>query len=386
MDGQEPGKILSFNERHYQKVLEENRHLKERLKELVEIAKANERIQEHLEAVERKILMSRSMTEMAKNLVQELRRRFQLEFVTLCLALEPEDVLWKVQKRPRGGDRRLPPYLRLLSVEELKKALPRVHRRPHLKGRLKRADGPFFPEEISSEIRSRAVIPLWLRRRLIGTLNLGSTDPHRYHSRLSTDFLRRLGCKISLVVDNLLVHQRLLEMSVRDQLTGLYNRRRLEEILSKEVERFRRYGIPFSFMILDMDGFKGINDRYGHEAGDWALRHVARVLRENSRAPDVVARYGGDEFAVLLPHTELRAALRVARKYQRSLKEDPFRFQERPVPLGLSIGLASAEEISSAPPEELIKEADRRLLEAKAQGGGRISSSPPSGPESREPP
>jgi diguanylate cyclase (GGDEF)-like protein len=297
--------------------------------------------------------------------VKEIHQRFAVDHVTLCVALDPEDVLFKAQDGPKGEEPL--PFLRIVDPGVLKRALPRILTGPILKGRGSKGFSPFFSKEELAEIRSKAVIPLFISRELIGTLNLGSRDPHRYTSDKGTDFLKGLGSKISLAMDNILARQRLLVLSITDSLTGLSNRRYFDAVLEREFERAQRYGTALACMVLDLDGFKALNDRFGHQTGDKALRYVASVLRGNSRGYDVVARYGGDEFAVLLPQTSLEAAARVAEKYVRELHEHPFVAGESPIVLRLSFGVAAISELPLGKPADLVKEADRRLYLAKGQ-------------------
>lgn len=364
-------KVILFDEKLHQKLQRENQALKEQLEEIFGIAKENQQIQDHFEALERKILKSRSVEEMAHVIVKEIKKRFQVDHVTVCLAMDSKDVLRKTQ----GDSKASKGSLHIVEPEVLKRALPKRIRGPMLKGRVAKGPNPFFSEKEMLAIRSKAIVPLFLSKELIGTLNLGSRDAGRYAKDKGTDFLRRLGCKMSLAMDSILSHQRLLELSVTDQLTGISNRRHFDESLSREVERSQRYGACLACMVTDLDGFKDINDRYGHQTGDEALRHVARILRENSRRQDVVARYGGDEFAVLLPHTSLNAAVQTAEKYTVQLEQNPFNHQGEMLPLRLSIGIAAIPETKVELPEDLVKEADRRLFVSKGKEGSKVVSS-----------
>jgi two-component system cell cycle response regulator len=370
----ESAKIISFNEKHYAWLIQENQTLKDQLRGLIDVAHTNQKIQEHFDALERKVLKSRSMEEMARIIAKEIQKRFKVDYVTVCLALDQKDILRKAHAGTRKN-RPTPPYLRITEPHVLRDGLPKRVRGPVLQGKITHPSSPFFPGEALARIRSRAVVPLFLSNELIGTLNIGSRDPERYSSDKGTDFLRSLGSKISLAMSNILAHQRLVELSVTDQLTGIWNRRYFDEVLAREVPRAQRYEIPLACMIMDLDGFKAINDRFGHEVGDGALKHVAGLLQGHSRGNDVVARYGGDEFASLLPHTHLEAAQRVAEKFRGKLVEYPFVPEGEPLPLGLSIGVASFPETSIVDPEDLVKEADRRLLMAKSQGGDKVVSS-----------
>jgi diguanylate cyclase (GGDEF)-like protein len=114
---------------------------------------------------------------------------------------------------------------------------------------------------------------------------------------------------------------RLRERADRDRLTGLYNRQAFDSVLGAEVARYQRYLRPFSLLLLDIDHFKSINDRYGHPTGDSVLENVGRVLTRTLREVDVAARYGGEEFAVLLPETELDIGLDIAERLRNAIAE-----------------------------------------------------------------
>lgn len=137
------------------------------------------------------------------------------------------------------------------------------------------------------------------------------------------------------------------EQATRDWLTGLYNRRYFEETLSDHIESARRYDRELSLVLLDMDGFKRINDAGGHEAGDEALRRFAGILKLTARKADIVCRFGGDEFAVILPETTQKNALKFA--------ERVYDASEIPVTAG----------VSALPCENLLAQADANLLAQK---------------------
>ncbi len=157
-------------------------------------------------------------------------------------------------------------------------------------------------------------------------------------------------------------------LSSTDSLTGLYNRRALDERLKTEFERARRYNLDLSFLMIDVDRFKEFNDRFGHPAGDDMLRQVAGTLQNNARAPDFVARYGGEEFSVILPNTGREAALAIAERILHLVSTLP-----ASTPTTVSIGVASLpgaapEVVRMADPQALVTAADAALYQAKKDG------------------
>jgi diguanylate cyclase (GGDEF)-like protein len=165
--------------------------------------------------------------------------------------------------------------------------------------------------------------------------------------------------------------ERALVLSVTDPLTGLYNRRHFAVRLSSAMGKDRRRGHPTCVMCLDLDDLKSINDGLGHDAGDGALVTVARILSKSVRSTDVVARFGGDEFAVLLPDT---AADEAAKLGERILDEVAASASPATGRLGVSIGIAVLSGVATS--REVLVAADRALYWAKRAGGGRVAIAP----------
>jgi diguanylate cyclase (GGDEF)-like protein len=162
------------------------------------------------------------------------------------------------------------------------------------------------------------------------------------------------------------------EAAFTDHLTGLANRRRFERQLEREVARTRRYGHPFCLLLLDVDHFKRVNDTYGHEGGDEALRRLGHVLQTGTRGVDTAARVGGEEFAVILTETDFAHGLEVAERLRQTVKETDIPEASR---VTISIGLAEFSE-SMREGRELYATADAALYEAKRQGRDRVVSHP----------
>ena len=182
-----------------------------------------------------------------------------------------------------------------------------------------------------------------------------------------------LAAQASIAIENERLHRTVKRQAITDELTQLANRRRFTETLAVEVRRAERFGDPLALVLADLDDFKLINDEYGHQAGDEVLRRFSDVLRENVRDFDLPVRYGGEEFAVLLPEAGLDGAERLARRLQAALLRLrlPEITGDRP-PVTASFGVAAFPAARSA--EELLSAADGALYRAKAAGKDRVAS------------
>ena len=171
--------------------------------------------------------------------------------------------------------------------------------------------------------------------------------------------------------ENELEHDQLLyEMATRDALTGLDNRHQFKMHLAHHMERSRRNGRPVSLLIVDADRFKNINDTYGHDTGDRALIHMARSIMSCCRSSELVARWGGEEFVVLMPETGRETAEKVAERIRRSVQDNPLRLPTGAMPLTVSIGgteLGPADDSAG-----FFKTADQQLYRAKEAGRNRV--------------
>jgi diguanylate cyclase (GGDEF)-like protein len=164
-------------------------------------------------------------------------------------------------------------------------------------------------------------------------------------------------------------------LATTDSLTGLFNRRHFLATTEREMNRFRRYGRPMSILLLDIDLFKTINDRFGHDVGDQMIVHVGNLCLENKRSPDIVARVGGEEFAILLPETELESASVVAERLRKLVENRPLIAGDITVPVTVSIGIAELDSTMNRV-SNLMKLADRMLYDAKHAGRNRIARPP----------
>jgi diguanylate cyclase (GGDEF)-like protein len=183
-----------------------------------------------------------------------------------------------------------------------------------------------------------------------------------------------LGEEVSLALANLKLRDTLRQQSLRDPLTGLYNRRFLEEYLVHERVRATRKNRPLSVIMLDIDHFKRVNDTFGHLVGDDVLREVSMIIQREVRTVDIVARYGGEEFVVVLPETAEEGAVAFAERVRQRIAEHRVAGEEGEEALSLtvSIGVATFPSSSIETVDDLISHADDALYRAKAEGRNKV--------------
>ncbi|MBW2522900.1 MAG: diguanylate cyclase [Deltaproteobacteria bacterium] len=218
------------------------------------------------------------------------------------------------------------------------------------------------------------VYPLRIQLDELGSLALLCREEAAVR-RLPSDHLSLLAQEFAPVAQLLRMARENRKLSVTDGLTQLYNLRYFRRRLAESFENYRRYHRPFSVVLIDVDHFKSINDGHGHPAGDAALQRVAEILTAAVRKGDVVARYGGDEFALLLPETPVEGARTLAERLWQATRTAGFAWRDRPVPLTLSVGVAEmAAECDE--PSAVLALADRALYEAKRAGRNAVRTDP----------
>ena len=164
----------------------------------------------------------------------------------------------------------------------------------------------------------------------------------------------------------------LREQATHDALTGLGNRHDFQRHFREELSRRDRYQRASAVLLLDLDHFKKVNDRYGHDAGDFVLKRVSQLIQDQLRAVDVPARWGGEEFCILLPETGLEEALAAAERIRAGLAREPLDYQEGEIPITVSIGVTTLRPDDHRI-EDVIKRADAALYRAKREGRNRVA-------------
>jgi diguanylate cyclase (GGDEF)-like protein len=221
--------------------------------------------------------------------------------------------------------------------------------------------------DVPKQARSVIAIPLVGREHVLGALLLYSVSPSAFSER-ELAYFTAVGKQLSIALDNATLLQKATELSYRDPLTDLFNRRYLEEALETEVRRAARYNLPLSVTMADIDYFKAYNDRYGHSKGDQVLRAVATRLREQTRNADIVTRYGGEEFVIIFPMTTKAHARLVAEKLRAAVAVMKI---DGSTELTVSIGVATFPNDASTA-IGLVQAADAALYAAKDAGRNRV--------------
>lgn len=219
-------------------------------------------------------------------------------------------------------------------------------------------------------IQSAIVAPLILNDEVLGALSLDSCEKTAFTEN-DLHLLVSFATTATAAIHNALLHSEVQKLALTDTLTNIYNRRGLFELGRREIERSRRFGRPLSAIMFDMDNFKEINDNYGHGNGDLVLRSVAERLMKNIREVDIMGRYGGDEFTILLPETDLFMACNVAERLRHCVIDTPIEIHNDSISVSISLGVARVIP-ETADLNELLSRADAAMYTAKQNGRKRV--------------
>ena len=222
---------------------------------------------------------------------------------------------------------------------------------------------PLFPMD-----RSAMAVPMSFNNTILGCIyighsRLGAYDKHKFN------MLTLISYELALIYSFYLEYTKSIDLAIRDGLTGLYTHRYFQERLEEEITKSKRYGAPISLIMMDTDNFKKYNDTYGHPEGDKLLQRIAKYLRETLRESDIICRYGGDEFTIILPNIDKKTAVAIAKRIHANF--DKVNLPGREVRVTTSIGVATYP-IDATTKDELIKAADTNLYKAKQRGRNTI--------------
>jgi len=354
--------------------IRENEELKKRLMEMTAEAANNETILRRTQARELTLLRADSLAPLLRALVDGLRESYALDAVSVVL-LDPQH---EIRHLLLAGGERPEEFKQIFFVDSLVGLAPQlaVLHKPWL--------GPFvgadhhllFPG--AANLKSAALVPLPRKDRATGALCFGSRDAARFTRHHATDFLAHLGAVAAVCIENAVNRARLLRAGITDFLTGWHNRRYLQQRLKEELARAQRHAGSMACLMIDIDRFKGINDGYGHLAGDNALKEVAHRVEAQIRSMDTAARFGGDELAILLPEASAAEALTLAERIREVIATTPFSLTaqvERSLTVSLGVATVSPgrhEADLKAVADRLIADADAALYRAKALGRNRV--------------
>ncbi len=352
----------------------ENRLLRQRLQALTDEVYRNEQVLKRFQQRELAVLNADTLPELFTVLTEGMKDSFGLRSVTLVLHdrdHELRHILLHNGMSPEDF-----PNIFFLDDEEEAHLTIRALRKPWL-GSFFPRHAPLFPDH--DDLGSIALLPVVRGNRRLGCLNLGCTDPERFTHLHASDYLCHLATIAAVCLENVANREHLLISGLTDALTGLHNRRYLEERLEQEVARACRYHHSLSCLFIDADHFKHINDQYGHEAGDCVLREIALRVRECLRASDMAARYGGEEFALLLPQTDAAEAMQLAERIRHCICDDPIPTGiDEDLTVTVSVGVSQfaldvvSNESRSELGRRLLQEADAALYQAKHAGRNQV--------------
>lgn len=220
--------------------------------------------------------------------------------------------------------------------------------------------------------------PLYAHEEICGTLevflnkDLATADQPPFLKE-EKNLLYLIAERLGRISERFKAERRLLELATTDPLTGLYNRRHFFDLAKHEIARTQRYHRPLSCIMLDIDNFKGINDSYGHLIGDLVIKNMVQRCQQAIREVDIFARYGGDEFILLLPEADQKRAKQLAQRLTKAFYNTPLKIKEREINISISLGLASMKSDQDLSLDILLTRADEALYKAKRSGKNQIA-------------
>jgi len=221
-------------------------------------------------------------------------------------------------------------------------------------------------------IHATIIVPLISGEECLGVFSLARSEPNHPFTPDEVQLATLFAQQAALALNNAQLHDTLRQESIRDALTGLFNRRFMEEVLPKELSRVKRKSLPLVVVIFDLDHLKEINDTFGHGAGDNTLLNLSLLLKATIRTGDIACRYGGDEFIVILPETHIEDAYQRMEKFRKEIKQATIRHEGILIsPLSISVGLAEYPKHGTTG-EALLKTADKALYRAKENGRDQV--------------
>jgi diguanylate cyclase (GGDEF)-like protein len=354
-------------------LMAENEALRTRMADLIEQAERNHAIMSRHQAFDLEIVGAASFPQLVGTIFRMLPDISGLDTVTLTL-VDPGADIYMVMDRLGVEFSRFPRLMWTEDGDELALGDPP---RPVLGPFDPLRHGEAFPDADKAPA-SVALVPLMRNRRLIGSLNLGSLDAARFTPGMGTDFVEHMASIIAICLENVISNEMLKYIGLTDALTGVYNRRYIDRRLAEEISRARRTGASLALMYVDIDHFKQVNDSVGHQGGDDVLRETSARIKAELRISDALARFGGEEFVVLLVDTDADNATVVANRIRASIAGRPVALGDgQQVPVTVSIGVAGLDDVDGGQAVDvvamqLLAQADSALYRAKQAGRNRV--------------
>lgn len=331
------------------------------LKTITDILRYNEKLAGKFFAIEKRILTILNYSDLFEVLLTEIRKKFKVPYTWISL-IEKSEISSFIQTLE--ASEHLKHRVNIIDKDSFV-ALVGPNMTPVLANDNLKPFYSLFPRDKRYFIKSIAVAPISLDGELIGSLNQGDISRKRFQPGIDTSLLEQLAVKVSLCLSNVTAHEKLRFLAYHDPLTGLLNRRVMESVLEREYARSVRYPKNLSVVFVDLDHFKRVNDIHGHDRGDDLLRYVAGSLTAMSRNTDVVARYAGDEFVLILPETTKESAELLMKRICAYLSEHPLRMEDITIPVSISFGIASTRDKGIDSPQSLLRKADKMLYAVK---------------------
>ncbi len=347
--------------------------LQKRFDDVMDQVRSNEQKSNLFQQMEIKLLSKQTLLGVCGVLVNDYCKGFKLDVINLLLI----DGNNKMRELLEESEDDASEVINKIHFEEDYNSLSilaDLPKGPRLDQFIPEKHGMFFVDLENLSLKSVAILPLYRHGILLGFIALGSNQKNRYKSDMATNFLERMALISAVSIENTVNIENLKRLSIVDNLTQLYNRRYFFQRLHTEVSRSLRHGHKVACLYIDIDHFKQVNDNHGHTAGDLALTHIANILADSMRDTDILARLGGEEFALLLPEVQEKGMLDTAERIRLSIENTPCELAiDAPLHLTVSIGLCmldgdktvgETKEIS----EILLNLADSALYKAKESG------------------
>lgn len=329
--------------------------------ELIANARRNEKIARNLFDIEVAIMNINRCGEFCTSLVALVKEKFSISHVWLAITDTPSNA--QLIEVLGAVDEQAPHYVKVPMVDFLQ--VSQSVREPVLINSDLRRIRAITPLTLLPVLKSVALLPLVVDSRVVGGLVLGAEEKDRYSPRKDSFFLQQLAVKASISLSGVWARERINFLATRDPLTLLRNRREMEETLDQELSRHTRQREHLALMFIDCDDFKQVNDTYGHDVGDLYLKHVAAQLKELTRKSDLVFRFAGDEFVILLPNQRQDGADVIASRIKAHLLTTPLLHDGVRIDVRLSYGVISTEQAAMPDARTLLKKADERLYQMK---------------------